>query len=278
MEEQNQTRKVKKVEDLTFTDDGMFQAVLHEPDLCAELVERLLHVKVSHVEYPELEEQIAPYFSCKGVRLDVYLKDSDKVIDVEMQTIVKPSLGKRLRYYQSMIDIDSLMKGQDYSELKESYILFICKEDPFKYKDGNPHGLSCYTFKNICLEKNDVELHDNALKVVYNANAYEKEKDEKIRNFLHFVNTNEPGTDDFSSRLSATVARLKTDDEFRSTYKAMNLRDMDIRRDALKEGREEKAVESSIELLKEGISPEVIARCVKLPLEQVLKLQTEINK
>ena len=39
---------------------------------------------------------------------------------------------KRTRYYQSMIDMDSLMKGQDYSELKDSYILFICKRDPFK--------------------------------------------------------------------------------------------------------------------------------------------------
>lgn len=58
----------------------------------------------------------------------------------------------------------------------------------------------------------------------------------------------------------------------------MNLHDVDIRREALKEGREEKAVESTTELLKEGIAPEVIARCVKLPLEKVLELKTEINK
>ena len=58
----------------------------------------------------------------------------------------------------------------------------------------------------------------------------------------------------------------------------MNLHDVDIRREALKEGREEKAVESATELLKEGIAPEVIARCVKLPLEKVLELKTEVNK
>ena len=42
----------KPIEELTFTDDGMFQAVLHEPDICAELIERLLHIRVHHVDYP----------------------------------------------------------------------------------------------------------------------------------------------------------------------------------------------------------------------------------
>ena len=48
----------KPIEELTFTDDGMFQAVLHQENVCADLIERLLHVKVSRVEYPELEKQI----------------------------------------------------------------------------------------------------------------------------------------------------------------------------------------------------------------------------
>ena len=74
----------KSADQLTFTDNGMFQAVLHEPGVCAELVERLLGIKVKKVEYPELEKTIAPYYISKGVRLDVYLKDEDKVIDVEM--------------------------------------------------------------------------------------------------------------------------------------------------------------------------------------------------
>ena len=72
----------KSADKLTFTDNGMFQAVLHEPGVCAELVERLLGVKVKKVEYPELEKTIAPYYISKGVRLDVYLKDEDKCLKV----------------------------------------------------------------------------------------------------------------------------------------------------------------------------------------------------
>ena len=59
--------KSKPIEELTFTDDGMFQAVLHEEDICAEIIERLLHVKVSHIEYPELEKQIAPCYTFRNI-------------------------------------------------------------------------------------------------------------------------------------------------------------------------------------------------------------------
>ncbi len=57
----------------------MFQEVLRDPEICTELVERLLHVRVKHIEYPELEKTIAPYYTTKGVRLDVYLKEEIKL-------------------------------------------------------------------------------------------------------------------------------------------------------------------------------------------------------
>ena len=128
-----------------------------------------------------MEKAIAPYYTSKGVRLDVYLKDSDKVIDIECQANLKPALGKRTRYYQSMIDIDSLMKGEEYEKLKESYILFICKNDPFKDENEKHFGLPCYTFKNICTEDDEVNLDDKTIKVIYNASAYEKENAKKMK-------------------------------------------------------------------------------------------------
>lgn len=276
----------KPVDELTFTDDGMFQAVLRNKEICAELVERLLHIKVGHIEYPELEKPIKPFYTTKGVRLDVYLKDEDKIIDVEMQSSPQEALGKRTRYYQSMIDMDSLMKGQDYTELKESYVLFICKNDPF-FKDNekkNPYGLPCYTFQNVCKENAIVNLNDKSLKVIYNASAYSQEKDEKIKAFLHYISTNEPGEDDFSNRLSDLVEIIKDNEIFRSDYAAMNLHDRDIMRLAKKEGREEglkdgalqKAIETAANMLNDKIPVENIARYVNLPLEKVQELAEKL--
>ena len=270
----------KSVDELTFTDDGMFQAVLHEPGICAELVERLLHVKVGRIEYPEIEKTIAPYYSTKGVRLDVYLKDRDKVIDVEMQSYPQEAMGLRTRYYQSMIDTDSLLKGQDYPELPASYILFICRNAPFMDKDDKNHGLPRYTFRTQCMEDNNVNLDDKTVKVIYNASAYQEEKDEEVRAFLKYVYTNNPGKDGFSSRLFAIVENIKLNDIFRSQYAAMNLHDRDLirwaKKEALAEGIEkgasQKAIEAAENFLREGISTEIIARCTGLSLEKVQEL------
>ena len=266
----------KTIEELTFADDGMFQAVLREPEICAELIERLLHIRVKTVKYPKLEKKIAPYYTTKGVRLDVYLKDDDKIIDIEIQSYPQEALGKRTRYYQSMIDIDSLMKGQDYPELKDSYILFICKEDPFKADNDKHFNLPCYTFKNICEENVSVNLNDKSIKVIYNASAYEKEEDENIRNLLHFISTNEPGKDDFSNRLSSIVEKLKETEKFRSDYAAMNLHDRDIqraaRREGITQGSLQKAIEDAVIAVKEfNVSPQVAAEKMNAPLDKVLE-------
>lgn len=268
----------KPFEQLTFSDDWMFQKVMQNPQICAELVERLLHINIDHVEYPKLEKAIKPYYTSKGVRLDVYLKDSDKVIDIECQSNLKPALGKRTRYYQSMIDIDNLMKGDEYVQLKESYILFICKDDPFKDDKENYFGLPCYTFKNECSENGEVKLDDKTIKVIYNASAYEKEEEPLIRNFLHFIYTNQPGQDDLSNRLSRLVEKCKENEKFRSDYLAVNLHDYDIRYEARQEGAQQKAIEAAINLIKmDKLSLEEIAQAQGLTLKKVQELKNQVD-
>ncbi len=223
----------KSADQLTFTDNGMFQAVLHEPGVCAELVERLLGIKVKKVEYPELEKTIA-------------------------------------RYYQSMVDCDSLMKGDNYTKLNESYILFICKYDPFKDASERKFGLSRYTFRNVCDENKDVNLNDKTLKIFYNASAYETERDEKIRAFLKFVCTNDPGEDEYSNSLFATVEKLKANEKFLLEYAAMNIYEMDLRREEAK-----KAARNMLNL--HVGTPEQIVQITGLSLEQVQELKKELD-
>ena len=270
--------KRKSFDKLTFADDGMFQAVMKNPEFSAELVERLLGLRVRRVKYPELEKAIEPYYTSKGVRLDVYLKDENKVIDVELQTHPQKALGKRMRYYQSMIDTDSLMKGQPYTKLKKSYILFICKFDPFRDNNKRSYGLPRYTFQSVCAENNSVNLDDKCVKVVYNAKAYESVKDEKVRALLRFIQTNEPGEDDFSKRLSEFVAKVKENEKFRKEFADMNLHDFDIMTEAkeegLAEGARQKAVEDARNMLNLQVGTiEQIAQITGLSLKKVLKLK-----
>lgn len=61
----------------------------------------------------------------RSVRLDVYVKDEKEVVyDIEMQVSHTKELPKRSRYYQSMIDLQLIDKGQLYDELKRSYVIY----------------------------------------------------------------------------------------------------------------------------------------------------------
>ena len=265
----------KKFEDLTFADHYIFEKVLHEnQDICQELLERLLKIKIDHITYPEIEKTISPYYETKGVRLDVYIKDSDKVFDIELQNAIDDDLPLRTRFYQSMLDCDNLLKGQDYSELPTSFVIFICKYDPFNL------GLPIYTFQNRCDENHELLLSDKSIKKIFNATSFKIEKDLEISAFLQYICNQKP-VDDFTEKLSSIVEKIKKHEVNRKEYQSMNLHDRDNFRRGLKEGIEQgisqgaqqKAIETAKNMLKEGLSVEQISRCTNLTMEIIDKLK-----
>ena len=263
----------KPIEELTLADNFMFCHIMKNDELCKELLEKLLHIKIDHIIYPELEKELSVFYESKSVRLDVYIKDSDRVFDIEIQNYPQEHLPLRTRYYQSMIDVDNLLKGEAYSNLKESFIIFICQFDPFN------ENLPCYTFKNICKENTTIELQDKTSKIIFNSTAYENENDVDIKNFLKYIKTQET-TDDFTCKLNSFVEKAKQNQELRSYYLSMNIHDSDIRRVALAEGKqigllegaEQTKIETAKKMLQEGLTVEQIARCTDLPLEKVQEL------
>ena len=275
------TYNFKPVEDLVFTDDFMFGAVMREPEICKGVLERLLHTGIDHIEYPELQKSISPFYTRKGVRLDVFVADSDKVYDVECQSYKVEDIGKRTRYYQSMIDIDSLLKGAVYSELKESYVIFICTNDPFGA------DLPVYTFERKCREDAGVELKDETHHLIFNASAYEQEDDPELRDFLSFVKNN-TAESDFTRGIANMVQTKKFEQTFINEYLAWNLHDKDVelrgKKAGLAEGKKAGLAEGKKAGLAEGVrmtarnllalnmSVETIAKATGLSMDEIKKL------
>ncbi len=121
---------------------------------------------------------------------------------------------------------------------------------------------------------------DKITKMIYNASGYEKETDERVRKFLQFVFTNNPSDDDFSNRLKDRVSKLKDDEQFKEVYAAMNLREMDIRREAIAEGiqlglirgAKEKAIEAAVIAVRDfNIAPQLAAQKMNVPLERLME-------
>ncbi|MGI0529472.1 Rpn family recombination-promoting nuclease/putative transposase [Treponema socranskii] len=212
----------KPVDELTFTDDFMFGTIMKNKSICKGVIERLLHINVGNIGYPSLQKTIAPFYESKGIRLDVYVSDSDRIFDIEIQTSIPPSLPKRTRYYQSLMDVDNLLRGQSYAELKESYVIFICTQDPFD------RGLPVYEFRNICTADNSIFLDDKSVKVFYNVGAYSKEDEPELSALLEYL-CERRATSGFTQHIDELVEKAKRNEKFRSWYMSLNIREDDLR-------------------------------------------------
>ena len=132
---------MKKYEELDITDPFIFAKVMSEKELCKPLLENILNIKIRDIVYVDYEETIQMTVKSKGIRLDIYVEDDNNtVFNLEMQTTTYKELPKRSRYYQGIIDLNMIEKGESYDILKESYVIFICTFDFFE------KGRSVYEF------------------------------------------------------------------------------------------------------------------------------------
>ena len=67
-----------------------------------------------------------------GVRLDVIAFSRSKVYNIEVQRVDSGAIAKRARYHSAMIDVDNLRAGLQYSEMLETYVIFITENDVLK--------------------------------------------------------------------------------------------------------------------------------------------------
>ena len=268
----------KPIEELTFTDDFMFGRIMQNPEICKGFLERLLEIKIDKIEYPTLQKTISPHYKSKGIRLDVYVEDSNRVYDIEIQNVLDENLAKRTRYYQSMMDIDLLLKGKNYTELKESFVIFVCKEDFFGL------NLPCYSFSNICKENPDLQLGDESHKIIFNASAFANEKNLEKKSILEYI-IDKKSTSDFTNKLDDLVELTKINELFRSDYMAWGLAEFDAEQRGYKEGVSDgisqgisqgiaqgehlKAIETAKNLLAMKLSVENISKATGLSIEEV---------
>lgn len=152
---------IKSYDELTIKDNFIFQKIMRNKRICMQTLERLLNIDVKDISYPEEEKSINVRLDSKSIRLDVYVNDDKgSVYNIEMQTTKDmEELVKRTRYYQAMIDIDLLEKGQSYDALNDTFIIFICSFEVFTGK------LHKYTFKNMCMENHGIGLDDGTTRM-----------------------------------------------------------------------------------------------------------------
>ena len=283
-------QQLKPWEELTITDDFMFCKVMSDSALCKELLEILLHIKIERLEFQEPQKSLKVTPESRGIRLDVYVKDSNRVFDIELQTTNERNLELRTRYYQGVMDISELEKGELFSNMKESYIIFICMFDPFGA------DMPIYTVKQTFEENDKLVFDDKTHKIFYNVKAFEKlSNDVETKAFLKYL-CKKQSTSKFTESLERAVYRNRNNQHWRNDYmtlaynmyaaarRAAEEAAAEAREKALEEGRNEgislgitqgayqKAVETARKFLSMGLSVEQVADGTGLSVEEIEKL------
>ena len=162
---------VEIVSGLTLFDDDLMSRVFDNNVEATELLLRIIFKRPIKVVKAKGQEEIHSYdIDGRTIRLDIMAVDSDgKRIDIEVQTGEKGSEVKRARYHSSMLDSGMLKKGQDFSEIRDSYVIFIYKHDKFRA------GLPVYHINRYVGETG--EMFEDGSNIIYVNGTYSGDDD-----------------------------------------------------------------------------------------------------
>ena len=263
----------KQLKELTIKDNFMFGAVMMDEGNCKGLLERVLQIPIDRVEISK-EKSIVYHPEYKGVRLDVYVKDEKQTrYNVEMQVEKKPALGKRSRYYQSQMDMEMLLSGEDYAELPNTYVIYICDFDPFG------EGKYRYTLRMKCEESAEVKFVDGRTIVFLNTHGKnESEVPKELVTLLNYIREDVEGSerefhDSYVERLQKFIREVKADREMEERFMIFE----EMLKDERAEGRVEGCKETLLLYLQNlGTVSETI--CDKIQSQQELEVLKQWTK
>ena len=119
-------------------DDTFMRGMFKDNLPLAEFVLRtILEKEDLNLESFEIQADFKRVTGARSVCFDGYASDSEgKIYDIEVQKDSNGASPERARYHSSTLDIDNLDGNQDFSELPETYVIFITEEDYFG--EGKP--------------------------------------------------------------------------------------------------------------------------------------------
>ena len=264
----------KQWESLTFTDDFIFSRVMHDENICRQVVELILGVRIGKIHYLSAQDEHKTDPDSMRIIMDVFLRDENRIITVEMQTGRKKELPKRSRYYQSVADVSTTPTGAKYRNLPDNILIFICTFDPFD------RDLPRYTFQYTCDEDSELKLQDGSLRIFLNTTANHLDSlDQKLQAFYHYLQMGVVESE-LARTISESITTLKNNSLERRHYMTWAVKMADARYDGYDEGYE-KGISIGLERglttgREEGISIGLERGAYQTKLETVLKLEQDL--
>ena len=131
----------RKLAQADFTDDVMFELVMSQLEICRKFLKAVLpqldFTKIKVVDQSHLKTD---YLSKAG-RLDIHCTDAyGNQFDIELQMTNEHNVAQRAKYYHALMTNHMLTAGEDYQNLKETYVIFLCPFNPLAIEQQRAVG------------------------------------------------------------------------------------------------------------------------------------------
>lgn len=254
----------KTLQDLTIKDPFMFAATMSDETQCKTFLAIVLGTEILEVSVVT-EKTLYYHPEYHGVRLDVLAVENGtkRRFNVEMQVRDNKNILKRSRYYHAQLDMDALLKGFDYTELPDTYVIFICDYDPV----GDE--LYRYTIMNRCEENGKHILDGNHTIWLSTKGTNASDEPKELVDFLKYVENpeeSEDTEDSFIKSLKEQIAAIKRNRDWEARFMLFE----EMMQDEREAGRIEGLVSAVLTLL--SLNGEI-----STPLKELIRKQKNEN-
>ncbi|WP_036607594.1 PD-(D/E)XK nuclease family transposase [Oribacterium sp. P6A1] len=182
--ERERQEDLQRLRGLRPIDDDFMRCLFRDNIPLTQQVLRILTGKGNlTITSVETQADIKRLVGARSICLDAYGTDDEgKKYDMEVQRSDRGAGKHRARYHSSAMDIDNLDAGQDFSELPDTYTIFITENDIFA------KGLPCYAIERMNMATG--ELFNDGEHILYINGAYRG--DDEIGKLMHDFSCSDP--------------------------------------------------------------------------------------
>ncbi len=241
----------QRIQEMCLMDDDFMSKVFEDVN-CVELLLQII-LKRDDLEIESVHGQhVVQNLQGRSIRMDIWARDKEgKIYNIEVQRKNKGAHVKRARYNSSLIDANVTEAGDDYSELEESYVIFITEKDSLRAKIPICH------VERMIIETGE-PFGDEEHIIFVNSEIQDDTELGKLMHDFYCTNYRDMNYQVLADR----VKYFKEETE--------GIESMGKFREEIEEERSVEIAERLLQLGKN--SYEDIATCVNLPLEEIKQL------
>lgn len=256
-EDEEHLKDLERLAKLRPIDDDFMRVLLRDNLPLAELLVRIIMDKPDLVLLScETQADMKRLTGARSICLDAYATDAQgKKYDIEIQRADKGASLHRARYHASVMDVENLNKGQEFSELPDVYVIFVTESDVFK------EGRAVYTMGLTDLETG--AMREDGRHILYVNGGYRG--NDQIGRLMHDINCTSAA--DMTIPLMAERTRYLKENPKGVAEMCAVIEEM--RKESFAEGEMRARRETAIKLFRRGNSVDDIADILNVSVKQV---------